>query len=78
MPDSRQRFTGRVAVVTGAASGIGRATALLFAGEGARVAAVDRNQSGAEETAGAVDPSQRRTGANNIKSREQDLRQAVT
>jgi len=54
MPDSRQRFTGRVAVVTGAASGIGRATALLFAGEGARVAAVDRNQSGAEETAGAI------------------------
>lgn len=51
---NRQRFTGRVAVVTGAASGIGRATALLFAAEGARVAAVDRNRAGAEETAGAI------------------------
>ncbi|MBX3481274.1 MAG: SDR family oxidoreductase [Caulobacter sp.] len=36
------RLTGRRAIVTGAASGIGRATAGLFAGEGARVLAVDR------------------------------------
>jgi NAD(P)-dependent dehydrogenase (short-subunit alcohol dehydrogenase family) len=35
----------KVAVVTGAASGIGRATALAFAGEGARVVLVDWNQS---------------------------------
>jgi glucose 1-dehydrogenase len=35
------RFTGRVAVVTGAASGIGAATALRLAGEGARVVAAD-------------------------------------
>jgi 3-oxoacyl-[acyl-carrier protein] reductase len=34
-------IAGRVAIVTGAASGMGRATALLFAAEGARVAVVD-------------------------------------
>ena len=37
------RFTGKTAVVTGAARGIGRATALKFAMEGARVVALDVN-----------------------------------
>ena len=36
------RLTGKAAIVTGAASGIGRASAELFAAEGARVLAVDR------------------------------------
>jgi NAD(P)-dependent dehydrogenase (short-subunit alcohol dehydrogenase family) len=43
-------FEGKVALVTGAAGGIGRASALLFAEHGARVAVADRNLAGAEET----------------------------
>lgn len=42
------RFSGKCVVVTGAASGIGRATALLFAREGATVFAADLNLAGAE------------------------------
>jgi NAD(P)-dependent dehydrogenase (short-subunit alcohol dehydrogenase family) len=46
------RFSdGRLAVVTGAASGIGRATALLLAERGAQVLAVDQNQEGLERLA---------------------------
>jgi NAD(P)-dependent dehydrogenase (short-subunit alcohol dehydrogenase family) len=44
------RLTDKVAIVTGAGSGIGRATALRFAQEGARVVVVDRNQAAAATT----------------------------
>jgi NAD(P)-dependent dehydrogenase (short-subunit alcohol dehydrogenase family) len=43
-------LANRVAVITGAASGMGRATAELFAREGARVVAADRDDSGGAET----------------------------
>jgi NAD(P)-dependent dehydrogenase (short-subunit alcohol dehydrogenase family) len=45
---------GKVAVVTGAASGIGAATAELFAGVGAKVVIGDLNGEGAEATAAAI------------------------
>jgi 3-oxoacyl-[acyl-carrier protein] reductase len=51
---NRNRFVDRVAVITGAASGIGRATAELFGQEGALVAVLDRNGEGAEQTAAAI------------------------
>ena len=45
------RLDGKVAVVTGAASGIGRATSILFAREGARLLVADQNADGVKETA---------------------------
>ncbi|MEU5399708.1 SDR family oxidoreductase [Streptomyces sp. NPDC005963] len=46
-----ERFGRQLVLVTGAASGIGRATALAFARAGARVVAVDRHAEGARGTA---------------------------
>jgi NAD(P)-dependent dehydrogenase (short-subunit alcohol dehydrogenase family) len=44
------RLKGKVAIITGAASGIGRAVAALFAKEGARVVVADVNDAGGNET----------------------------
>ncbi|HKP58946.1 MAG TPA: SDR family oxidoreductase [Polyangiales bacterium] len=56
------RFSDRVVIITGGASGIGRASALKFLAEGARVVIGDLNQAKAEETlqlAAAVAPAER-------------------
>jgi 3-oxoacyl-[acyl-carrier protein] reductase len=54
MPRTPDYFAGKTIIITGAASGIGRATALIFAREGANVVCADVNDAGARETAAAV------------------------
>jgi 2-keto-3-deoxy-L-fuconate dehydrogenase len=48
------RLAGRAVIVTGAGSGIGRASAVLFAKEGAFVTLVDRDDAGLQETRRAI------------------------
>jgi NAD(P)-dependent dehydrogenase (short-subunit alcohol dehydrogenase family) len=48
------RLKNDVALITGAGSGIGRESALLFAAEGARVVVVDMNDEGGKDTARAI------------------------
>src|SRR5204863_6924848 len=51
------RLDGKVALITGAGSGIGRESALLFAAEGAPVVVVDIEDQGGEETVTAITSS---------------------
>jgi NAD(P)-dependent dehydrogenase (short-subunit alcohol dehydrogenase family) len=51
------RLAGKAAIVTGSASGIGRASVRLFAAEGASVLAFDRDEAGLAETAAGVEVS---------------------
>ena len=50
-PNRSRSIAGRVAIITGAASGMGRATARLFAAEGARVGVIDLDQAACEAVA---------------------------
>jgi 2-keto-3-deoxy-L-fuconate dehydrogenase len=57
------KLEGKVAIVTGAASGIGRASAVLFAAEGAAVALVDRDEHGLGECQAAIESGGGRAAA---------------
>ena len=48
------RLSGKVAIITGAGAGIGRATALLFAEEGAKVVIADCDSESGAETVGII------------------------
>ena len=50
-----RRFEGKVVLITGAAGGIGRAAAVRFAAEGARLGLVDLSRDGLRETMAAVE-----------------------
>src|SRR5580698_5992692 len=54
MPKTPDYFAGKTIIITGAGSGIGRATALIFAREHANVVCADINEAGATETAEQV------------------------
>jgi NAD(P)-dependent dehydrogenase (short-subunit alcohol dehydrogenase family) len=55
MPNDKGSFAGKVAFVTGAANGIGRAAALAFAHEGASVVAADVTEQGNQDTARMIE-----------------------
>ena len=50
MPKTPDYFSGKTIIITGAGSGIGRATALIFAREGANVVCADINEAGVKQT----------------------------
>lgn len=55
MTNENGNYTGKVAFVTGAANGIGRATALAFARKGAHVVVADVSEQGNQETARMIE-----------------------
>src|SRR4051812_4444220 len=60
MPSSLFDLSGRIALITGAAQGLGRAIALAVAEAGADVLLVDRNADGAAKTAAELEQLGRR------------------
>ncbi|MFQ5789791.1 MAG: SDR family NAD(P)-dependent oxidoreductase, partial [Acidobacteriota bacterium] len=71
------RLADKVAVVTGAAAGIGEATAEVFAEEGARVVLLDKDPAG-ESVAGRIrDRSGRATFVQADISREDEVRRSM-
>ncbi len=69
-------LTDKVAIVTGAAQGIGAATALALARFGAHVAVCDRNEAGVRETAAAIEALGRRAHVGVLDVRDEDAASA--
>jgi NAD(P)-dependent dehydrogenase (short-subunit alcohol dehydrogenase family) len=78
MPDDNASFGGKVAFVTGAANGIGRAAALAFAHAGASVVAADVSEHGLQETVRLVQQAGGRALAVKCDvSREEEIKAAL-
>jgi 3-oxoacyl-[acyl-carrier protein] reductase len=54
MPKTADYFRGKTIIITGAASGIGKATSRIFAREGANVVCADVNGDGARQTTAEI------------------------
>jgi meso-butanediol dehydrogenase/(S,S)-butanediol dehydrogenase/diacetyl reductase len=72
------RFESKVVLITGAASGIGAASARRFAAEGARLALGDLNEAGCAAAARELDPSGARVLARGLDVRELEAVEAFT
>src|SRR5438046_8394684 len=76
--DKSESFTGKVAFVTGAANGIGRATALAFAREGTNVVIADVSEKGNQGTARMIEElGERALAVRCDVSRGQDVKIAL-
>ena len=70
------RLKDKVAIITGAASGIGRSTAQVFAREGCKVALVDINEAGLRETLNSIGEEQAFVAPADV-SRSEDVKRAL-
>jgi NAD(P)-dependent dehydrogenase (short-subunit alcohol dehydrogenase family) len=71
------RLAGKIAVITGGGSGIGRACALRFAQEGAKVCVADRDQASAKDTARRVEAEGQRALALRVDTTDEAANDAM-